>query len=107
MNETNRKTKLPVYLVFGAINYTKIKVQEISKFEQPDEPLAELSSFGWVSMSPGKVAELSKLGCTKSFIDDYDVLDVTYIVRDDISARQDFKDQLERSKDGWYKTELM
>lgn len=50
---------------------------------------------------------------TKAFIDDYenpwrlDVLGVTYIARDHIAIHQDFKDQLKRSKDGWYETGLM
>ena len=50
---------------------------------------------------------------TKTFIDDYenpwrlDVLGVTYIARDHIAIHQDFKDQLKRSKDGWYETGLM
>ena len=32
---------------------------------------------------------------------------VTDIVRDDIAVKQDFKDQLRRSKDGWYETRSM
>ena len=35
------------------------------------------------------------------------VLSVTYIVHDDVVVHQDCKDQLRRSKDGWYKTALM
>ena len=59
-------------------------------------------------MSPGKEAELNKLKCRKTSIDDYgnpcrlDVLGETDILRDDSTVYQDFKDQMMR-----YETELM
>ena len=43
MNDMGKKTELPVHLVFGASDYTKIKVQEMPRIEQLDEPVAELA----------------------------------------------------------------
>ena len=77
------------------------------------EPVAELTRFGEVLMSPGKEVEINKLMCTKTSIDDYknlwrlDILSLTDIARDDFAADEDFKDKFRRSKDGWYETGLM
>ena len=74
--------------------------------------MAELTHFVSILMSPGKEAEINKLMSTKTSIDDYvnlcrlDVLSLTDIARDDIAVLQDFKDQLRRSKEGWWKTAL-
>ena len=83
------------------------------RVEQIGELLDELKRFGWVLMSPRKEAEINKLICTKTSIDDYenlcilDVFGVTDIASDDIAVHQDFKDQPSRSKYGWYKTGLI
>ena len=63
MNDLDKKTELPIHLVFGAIDYTKMKVQEIPRVEQLGESVAELTRFGWVFMSSGKEAEIEKLMC--------------------------------------------
>ena len=80
--------------------------------QAPCEPVAEQTRFRWV-MSPGKHTEINKLMWMKTSIDDngnlcrLDVLGVTYIALVHIAVHQDFKDQLRRSKDCWYKTVLM
>ena len=63
MNDLDKKTKLPIHVVFGAIDYTKMKVQEIPRVEQFGEPVAELTRFGWVLISSGKEAQIEKLMC--------------------------------------------
>ena len=44
------------------------------KVGQGGEPVAEPTRFSLVIMSPGKIAELNKLLCTNTSIDDYDNL---------------------------------
>ena len=53
MNDMDKKTELPINVVFGASDYTKIKVQEMPRFAQLGEPVSEPRRFGWVLMSPG------------------------------------------------------
>ena len=38
MNDTDAKAELPIHLILGASEYTRIKVQEISRVGQPGEP---------------------------------------------------------------------
>ena len=47
----DKKTELPIHLVFGASDYTKIKIQEMPRVGKLGEPVAELTRFGWVLMS--------------------------------------------------------
>ena len=63
MNDMDKKTELPIHLVFGASDYAKIKVQKMPRVGQLGELVAELTRFGWVLMSPGKEAEINKLMC--------------------------------------------
>ena len=82
----------------------------MSRFRQPDEPVAELICFGWVLISPGKETEINNLMCTKTskevLLDDlvFCRLGATDIARDDIAVHHNLKDQLRRSKDSWYET---
>ena len=57
------------------------------RVRQPGEPVEELTRFGWILIPrPGKEAELNKLLCTKTSIDDHgifcrlDILGITDIV---------------------------
>ena len=65
MTDMDKKTELAVHLIFGASDYTKIKVQELSRVGQLGEPMVELTRFEWVLMSPRKESEINKLMCTK------------------------------------------
>ena len=46
MNDLDKKTELPIHLVFGASHYTKINVQEIPRVVQLGGQVAELTHFG-------------------------------------------------------------
>ena len=52
MNEMNKKTELPIHMIFGSSNNTKAKSKEMPRVGQPDEPVTKLTRFGWVLMSP-------------------------------------------------------
>ena len=57
MTHMDKTTALPGHLIFGASDYTKIKVQEMPRVGQPGKPVAELTRFGWVL----KVTSAAKL----------------------------------------------
>ena len=57
------------HLIFGTSDYTKIKVQVMPRVRQPGNPVAELTHFGWVLMSPGKEVETKILMRAKTVID--------------------------------------
>ena len=56
MNDMYKKTELRIHLIFGASDYTKIKVQEMPRVRQLGETVAELTRFRWVLISSGKEA---------------------------------------------------
>ena len=45
--------ELPVHVILGTNDYTKI-TQERPRVSLPWEPIAELTKFGWVIISPGQ-----------------------------------------------------
>ena len=47
INDTDTKAELPVHLILGASEYTRIKVQEMPRVGQPGKPIAELRRLGW------------------------------------------------------------
>ena len=106
MNDTYTKAELPIHLISGASEYTRIEGQEMPRVGQPGEPVAELARLDWVLMSPGKEVELSKLMVIKTSTDDYenlyrlDVLGVTDSVRDESTVHQEIKEQLRKDKNG-------
>ena len=53
MNDRDKKSHLPVHLILGAGEYAKLRTESAPKIGEPGEPVAELSKFGWITMSPG------------------------------------------------------
>ena len=54
MNENQTKAILPIHVILGACDFTKIKTQERPRIGQVGDPVAELTILGWVIMSTGK-----------------------------------------------------
>ena len=52
---------MPVHVILGVSDYTKIKMQDRLRIEQPGDPIAELTRFGWFIMSPGHESNLAHL----------------------------------------------
>ena len=46
MNENQEKATLPIHIIFGASDFTKIKTQEKNRIEQIGDPVAELTKLG-------------------------------------------------------------
>ena len=54
MNDRDKKSHLPVHLILSVGEYSKLKTESAPKIGEPGEPVAELTKFGWIIMSPGK-----------------------------------------------------
>jgi len=61
VNDDDTKASLVVYVVLGSREYARIKTETKPKIEQENDPIAELTKFGWFLMSPGK--EFDKTSC--------------------------------------------
>ena len=53
-NHLDKKRELPVNVILGVNNYTRIKTQERSRVELLGDPIAELAKLDWVILSPEK-----------------------------------------------------
>ena len=49
INYYDPKSELPVHVILGISDYTKLKTQEQPSVSVPAEPIAELTKFGWVT----------------------------------------------------------
>ena len=107
INDTDSKKELPVHVILGAGDYTKMKTQERARVGQPGEPIAELTKLGWVVISPEQETSVTKMLFSKTSVHDYknlcnlDVLGV----KDEHTNREgkifdEFQKQLVRSDDG-------
>ena len=54
MNNLYTKYLLLVHIILRAGKYTKLKRERALKIGEPGQPVAELTKFGWIIMSPGK-----------------------------------------------------
>ena len=54
INHHDKKRELPVHVILGVKNYTRIKTQQRSTVELLGDPVAELAKLGWVISLPGK-----------------------------------------------------
>ena len=62
INDHDPKSELSVHVIPGISDYTKIRTQERPRIDLPEEPISELTKFGWVIVSPlNKKVELLEL----------------------------------------------
>ena len=111
MDDDVSKPELPVHLILGASDYSRIKTNTKPKLGQP---VAELTAFGWTMMSAGKEEDLSAIYLTKTSPANYEQLcslDVLGL-QDSLGQSQelvyqDFQEQLRQGDEGWYETGLL
>ena len=65
MEDMDQKPELPIHMVLGASDYTKIKTKTLPRIGELGDPVAEFTALGWTIMSPGKEMELSSIYLTK------------------------------------------
>ena len=114
MNDEDKKPELPIHLILGASEYSRIKTDTKPRIGKAGEPVAELTSLGWTMMSAGKEAHMGSVYLTRTSSTDYEQLcslDVLGLQDrpdgDQQSVYEDFKEQLRRSDEGWYETGLL
>ena len=114
MVETDTKSVLPVHLILGAAEYSKIKISEPQRTGEVGDPVAEFTQFGWSIMSPGVQPNLDKMFLAQTAQSDYEELcrmDVLGIQDtpsgDQKVVHEEFLEQLRRDPvHGWYETGL-
>ena len=114
MNDVDTKSRLPVHIILGAGDFAKLKTESVPKIGEPGQPVAELTKFGWIIMSPGKEPlDLTNVLLTQTSHVDYEELcrlDVLGLSdtppNDQSSVYAEFKEQLVRHEEGWYETGL-
>ena len=114
MDDKDKKSILPVDLILGANEYSKIKTEYKPRIGKLGEPIAELTQFGWTIMSPGSESRLDNVYLTRSSSADYEKLcslDVLGLADkpegDQQPVYEEFKEQLIRNPEGWYETGLL
>ena len=113
LNETETKKSLPIHVVLGSGEYAQVKTQERPRVGNEGEPIAELTKLGWFVMSPGTEFDEAKMLLTQTSQADYEALcrlDVLGLEdkseHDQLTVYEEFKEQLNRSPEGWYETGL-
>ena len=105
MDDDYEKEELPIHLVIGGGDFTKIKMPVAPRIGNAGEPIAELTKFGWFIMSPGKEEEIGHSYQTHDASCDYeelcklDVLGLQDTVDCDDDLREKFREQLGRTSD--------
>ncbi|KAK3751387.1 hypothetical protein QZH41_002580 [Actinostola sp. cb2023] len=113
MEDTATKPLLPIHVILGVNEYTKIRMSGYQRAGEMGEPVAEQTRFGWTIMTTGAEAELQNLFLTQTAVGDYeelcrlDVLGIQDVHSGDQGVVHDeFVEQLQRSPEGWYETGL-
>ncbi|KAK3700056.1 hypothetical protein QZH41_004347 [Actinostola sp. cb2023] len=104
MEETSVKPELPIHVILGANEYTKIKMAGYQRAGKMGEPVAEQTRFGWTIMTTGAEADLESMFLTQTAIGDYEELcrlDVLGLedtpTGDQNMVHAEFVEQLQRS----------
>ena len=111
--DVDSKPLLPIHVVLGCGEYARIKTEERPLIGAEAEPVAEKTKLGWIMMSPGAELDSSTMLLTQTSQRDYedlcrlDVLGLADSAEyDQAMVHSEFKEQLQRSSDGWYETGL-
>ena len=113
ITDRDKKPMLPVHVVLGSGDYSRIKTEIPPRLGKDMEPVAELTQLGWFLMSPGKEFDRKTMLLTQTNQLDYEQL----CRLDDLGLEDapehdqrvvynEFKEQLTRNPEGWYETEL-
>jgi hypothetical protein len=107
------KQQLPIHVILGSGEYARIKTGTKPLVGEDGDPVAEKTKLGWFVMSPGADFDKTTVLLTQTSQSDYENLcrlDVLGIAdsgeSDHEMVYQDFKEQLQRSPDGWYEANL-
>ena len=116
MNENQTKAILPIHVILGASDFTKIKTQERTRIGQIGDPVPELTKLRWVIMSPGKESSYSNVLLRTASINTYEelcsldilgLLDKHHLSKPDDVVLEKFKRQLTQDKNRCHETNLI
>ena len=71
MDDVDSKPMLPVHMILGASDYSRVKTTTPTKVGDDGKPVAENTRLGWIIMSQGRETNHSYLMLTKSTPEDY------------------------------------
>ena len=74
MHEFQTKAVLPIHVILGASDFTKIKTKEAPRIEKIGDPIADLTKSGWIIISTGKESNYSHLLLKTSAFNNYEEL---------------------------------
>jgi hypothetical protein len=113
MDDVDTKPMLPVHMILGASDYSRVKTTTPAKVGDDGKPVAERTRLGWTIMSQGREMNHSYLMLTRSTHEDYmelcslDVLGLKDRPEgDQTTVLEEFKEQLTWREDGKYETAL-
>ena len=109
MNDEAEKPLLPVHLILGASEISRIKTAKPVRVGEVGTPVAEKTTLGWTITSPGH----SYMMFAKSYQENYiDLCSLVVLALEDraegdqANVYQEFKEQLTKREDGRYETSL-
>ena len=104
MNDDDTKSQLPIHLVLGAAEYSRIKTDTPQRVGREYEPVGEHTKLGWLLMAPGQEFNRELMMLTQTTHAHYEQLCRLDVLGLEDSAENDqqdvyteFKEQLERS----------
>ena len=114
MDDEDTKPELPIHLILGASEYSRIKTHTKPKIGKAGELITELTTLGWTMMSAGKEVGLNSVYLTRTSSAEYQQLcslDTLGLQDrpegDQQCVYEEFKEHLRRSDKGWYETGLL
>ena len=113
INDHEPTSELPVHVILGISDYTKIKTQERPRVGLPEEPIAELTKFGWIIVSPGQETGVTNMLFSKISLHDYenfcrlDCLGIEERHDDSNYVYEEFRKQLGCGPGRFYQTNLI
>ena len=111
MDDTDNKVNLPIHMILGACEYTRIKTKHVLRIGSSGEPIAEYLAFGWTIMPGGKEKGFNEMLLARDIEADYaelrklDALEKNERRNDEVY--QEFKEQLGRNETDCYDTNLL
>ena len=113
INNHGPKSELPVHVILGISDYPEIKIEERPRVGFLGEPIAELTNFGRVIVSPGQETGVKNMLFSKISLHDCEKLcslDCLCIEERRVGSNyvyEEFQKQLQRGPGGCYEMNLI
>ena len=100
---------LPIHIILGASDFTKIKTRTCPRVGQIGESFSEQTKMGWVTMAPGRENDIVSALFAKTSVNDYEKLCGTAVLglKESHYRHDDYERQLKRDDECWYEKGLV